>query len=145
MIFSVACNAFRKRANSPPSARATAGTDCEMRVSCPIANCSLSQRFLTVVCFRSRQATTCLRASFLRSLERSQALSPMASRAAASSSSAVRRSRSATAAPPQARQKLGAGDVVLDDRLAMVTAAHDVVDSTLEFDSWLAWHAESLA
>ncbi|MGA2257172.1 MAG: hypothetical protein ABSG53_21165 [Thermoguttaceae bacterium] len=63
----------------------------------------------------------------MRSLERSQALSPTASKAAASSSSAVRAIAPRYGCAPQAMPKRGAVDVVLDDRLAMVTAAHDVV------------------
>ncbi len=125
VIFGISSSACRRHTNFPSWAESTARTDCETRVSCPIADCSLSQRFLTVVRFRNSQTTTCLRASFLRSFERSQALSPTASL--------------------QATQKLGAVEIILDDRLMVVTAAHDVVDSTLEFDPWFAWHANNLS
>ena len=73
VIISVSSNVCRNESSSPSSACATARTDCETRVSCPITNCSLSQRFRTVVRFRSSQATACLRGSFLRSFGRSPA------------------------------------------------------------------------
>src|SRR5208283_2044946 len=112
------------------------------------------------------------RASFLWSFERSQPLSPTACNAAASSSSAVRRLRSATAGPSydatmfgsiiaeqgecmnlpiglpagvsETTHEFSAVNIVLHDRLAVIATAHNVVDSAFEFDSRLARHAHSL-
>ena len=82
MILSILTSDCRKDNSSPSSASATARTDCETRVSCPMDNRSLSQRSLTVVYLRSSQASACLRASLLRSFVRSGELNPTVSNSA---------------------------------------------------------------